>query len=482
MPELSQADRPLWGLREVVVVAAPASLSMLTRTLMRFVDGYMVSTIGPDQLSSQLVAGMAAFAFEAFILGTLTAVNTFVSQNRGAGRDLRCGEFARSGMLLAMALSALAMPMLLLGERFFGLLNQPPELLGLEVMYFRYMILSIPLSQLAVALGRFFFGIHRSHVVLLGALAGNGFNILANWVLIFGHWGFPAMGLEGAAIGTIMGVGVEFVVMLAFFVSPAVNRRFGTVRLQASWRQIRQVLRVGWPAGLQFFSDLVSWAVLTSILIGGFGRAHLAAHTAIIRYISLSFMPAVGIGIAATALVGKYIGAGRRDLARKRAHAALLLAMGYMGTCGLAFLLFRGPLVDVFVTAQDTPGLSGEAIVEIGSQLFIVAALFQLFDAIGIVYVGALRGAGDTRFTMVVTMLLSWTVVVGGGLTMVHWLPGLKSLGPWIAGAAYVIILGLVLAWRFEGGAWERIELLDREGPLPPGSQPALALPGEQDA
>jgi len=177
------------------------------------------------------------------------------------------------------------------------------------------------------------------------------------------------------------------------------------------------------------------------------------------RYIGLAFMPAVGIGIATTALVGKHIGLRQPDIARKRAHQGVITAMVWMGMCGAMFLAFRYPLARLFATTDQA-----DEIVRIGARIMICAAVFQLSDAVGIVYIGALRGSGDTKWPMLVTVVLSWSILVGGGIATVLLLPQLESLGPWIAASVYVIVMGAAMAWRFESGAWRKIDLLRRGG------------------
>ena len=117
-------------------------------------------------------------------------------------------------------------------------------------------------------------------------------------------------------------------------------------------------------------------------------------------------------------------------------------------------------------------------ILRIGATVMICAAVFQCFDAVGIVFAGALRGAGDTFWPMVITFVMAWTMVIGGGAAMIRWMPQLQSIGPWIAASAYVIVLGLVMAWRFESGAWRKIDLLGRRPPaaVAPGPE-AITIP-----
>ena len=127
--------------------------------------------------------------------------------------------------------------------------------------------------------------------------------------------------------------------------------------------------------------------------------------------------------------------------------------------------LFRGPLVGFFLKYSGpvaAAGRLGDQILRVGARVMIFAAIFQLFDAMGIVFIGALRGAGATRWPMCITIALNWTVAIGGGILAVNFAPGLKSAGPWLAGTAFVICLGVLLAWRFESGAWRKIDLLGK--------------------
>jgi MATE family multidrug resistance protein len=178
------------------------------------------------------------------------------------------------------------------------------------------------------------------------------------------------------------------------------------------------------------------------------------------RFVHISFMPAVGLSTAATSLVGKHIGEGDPARAARSAHAAVFLAIVWMTSCAAVFILFRNELTAVFIDADTPPDLAA-AIRAIGAKIFICAAIFQTLDAVGIVYTGALRGAGDTFVPGMATVILSWVVIVLGGWVMTIVAPGLESTGPWIAATAYIALLGVFVAIRFERGGWRRLHLLD---------------------
>jgi len=196
-----------------------------------------------------------------------------------------------------------------------------------------------------------------------------------------------------------------------------------------------------------------------TVLAGGFGSEHMTAGWAAMRFVHISFMPAVGLSTAATSLVGKHVGEKNLDAAARSAHITVGMAVLWMGACALGFVLFRHELTNVFIDA-DTAAESAARIRAIGAGIFICASIFQLLDAVGIVYTGALRGAGDTLFPGIATVVLSWVVIIGGGIVMTRVAPQLESIGPWLAATAYIVLLGIVLAIRFERGGWRKLHLM----------------------
>ncbi len=477
--ELRDSKRFL-GLGEVLRMALPTSLSMVNMTLMQFVDGLMVAQIRPsgaEALSAQFTGGMLSFVPVTFMLGTLAVVNTFVAQNLGARRFNRCGQYTWGGMYMAWAYSLALIPLMLLARPMFALLEHAPAVQSMEVMYFRYMIALAPVFLSSRVLERFFYGVQKPAVVYVTSLAANGVNLLGDYVLIFGKWGFPRMGLQGAAIATVIGAMTGFLILGAVFLGRSFATTYQTRRSRNfNLSQILQIWRVGWPAGMQFFLDIAGWGMCITLLVGSVSTIggvydpdastiHLAATSVVMRYLRLSFMPAVGIGIATTALVGNYIGAGKLHVVQRRVYAALLLGVAYMGFCGLVFWLARYPMLRYFLSITPPKDAIAAArldqIVSVGSKVMICAAVFQVFDAFGIVYTGALRGAGDTRWPMMMSGLLAAVFALGGGLFMVNVLPQLESVGVWIAGSAFIISLGVTMSIRFQMGHWKKIDLLE---------------------
>ncbi len=464
------------ALREMFAVAMPAVVTMTSYTAMQFTDAIVVSRLGPEAVAAQGNGGISAFVPASIMFGIVSMVNTFASQNLGAGRPERGAAYMWNALWLVVAVwaalllpYAAVLPWVFSAMRGVMHLEVDPIVAPMEVVYGRILVLGMVFTISARGMSHYFFGLHRPRVVLVSALVSNAVNILLSIGLVFGYWGLPRMGIAGSGWGTVIGSAVEVSIPMALFLSKGYAEKYGT---RSSWRidwaKMKEILRVGWPAGAMWGNEIVCWWVFMAGLNAHFGVAHDAAGWMVLRYMHLSFMPAVGLSIAMTAVVGKLIGAGRRDLVHSRTWLGVKVAMGYMGLCAVAMVVFRGSLIGVFLGASNIAPEMRTEVMQIGSTLLIVAAAFQVFDAIAITLSGALRGAADTLWPGVMMIVLSWVCIVGLGWALVEWAPQLKSLGPWLGAAAYIILLAVAYLWRFESGAWKRINVLDQPA-MPPG-------------
>lgn len=476
-------------------MAAPVVATMTSYTLMTFTDKFLVSRLGPDPVyvGAQGNGGLASWVPISVAHGTLTIINTYVSQNLGAGKPERGPAYAWNGLWIALLFwmfvlvpYGFAMPWI------FRVAQLDPAQAELATQYGQIMVFGSVLTMSTRSLGQYFFGMHKAGVIMVAGIIANIFNLFAAAVLAYGNgptpdfgstWlgvlmqhfagaahstaavlSIPPLGVAGSAYGTVLATLVEMAIPMAVFLGPKFNAKYKT---RSAWRwsfpHIKDLVRLGWPGGAMFGNEMVCWGFFMVYLVSHFGKQHATAGWIAHQYMSLSFMPSVGLSVACTAIVGRYQGMRRSDIAEKRAWLGMRLALVYMGACGLCFVLFRERLVELFIPADATPE-TRDAVVRLGSQFLIATACFQLFDAIAMVMSGALRGAGDTVFPGVATVVLSWVVIVGGGLAMVEYAPSLESLGPWIAAALYIFLLCAFLLGRFLTGRWKSIDLVDTGG------------------
>ena len=310
------------------MIGLPSVATMGSHTVMQFVDKLMVSRIGPEPVyvSAQSNGAMLSWMMLAFMIGMSGVVNSFVSQNLGAGTPRRGAAYAWNGLWIALVYWAvLVIPVIAVAPALFGHLHTDAALVGLETGYARVMLAGSLFVVWTRAIHHYFYGMHRPWVVLVSAVVGNSANIVCNYALIFGRLGAPEMGLEGAAYGTVIGALIEFSIPMALFLSPRYARAFGTRR---AWRVsaacLRGIVRVGLAPGLMFLNEMACWAALTIWLVPLAGRAagddpvlHNTMGWIVLQYMHLSFMPAVGLSIAARRWWARRWGAASGHRARR---------------------------------------------------------------------------------------------------------------------------------------------------------------------
>ncbi|MEM6750428.1 MAG: MATE family efflux transporter [Planctomycetota bacterium] len=436
----------------LLILAAPIVASMASRTAMSWVDFVMVSHLGEAAQAAIVPAGIMLFCLISFGFGLLSVVSTLASQSLGRGDPTRCGAWAWQGLWLSLAWALLMAPLTPLVDPLIDSFGHDPDVTRMEADYLRVGLWGVFPAVASAALSAFFQGVHRPWPALWATIAGNAFNVVANYALIYGHWGFPELGVAGAAWGTNAGAAVQLLVLMAFLLAPRFRHEFG---LALGWRpqpaKLLQMLRVGGPAGAQLSADIVNFTLFLTLVVGRFGVSAVAGSNIAFKYFELAIVPIVGVSMAATAAVGRAIGAG--DLARARATAywAWAISLAVVGTASLAYCLLGHTLVG-WLTPD--PNTAHHAV-----RVLWCLAIFQLFDCTQFTFAGVLKGAGDTLWPAVVMFACSLLIMLAGGWAIATWAPHWGVVGPWAAATVAFAIVALCFALRFRSGRWESIEL-----------------------
>ncbi|MDB5300678.1 MAG: MatE family transporter, partial [Phycisphaerales bacterium] len=380
---LKPARRPIV---ELLMLAGPTVAQMGSYTVMQFIDTWMLAHVGTgvDEPTAAGNAGMLAFSVISLGMGALWVVNTLVSQSFGRKDYVSCGRYLWQGVWFAAVFSVLLLPGLPYVSSLFRLVGHEPNVARLETVYFQIVVAASALKLIATAFGQFLLAVDRPSAVFGASVLGVGMNAVAAWALVFGHLGFRSMGVAGSAWAQNVGVFFEMAALVCFALRPGIRRAFNVRDWKPRLPMLKTLLKVGIPSGVQIVADVLAWSLYGMWVMGVFGTKVMAANTFMFRYMIVSFMPAFGISSAVTALVGRYIGMGRLDIARKRADLAFAVTAAYMLTCGLLFFLGRNVLIGLFTHDPE--------ILRIGAMLLVFAAVYQFFDAMYIIYNGALRG------------------------------------------------------------------------------------------
>jgi MATE family multidrug resistance protein len=433
---------------------------------MQFVDRFMVSRLGTDALAAILPAGFASFLPGGFAIGAMTSLNTFVSQSLGRGDRKACANYYWQAIYMGLAYFVVAVVIMWPAAPWiFKIMGQPPAIIEMEVIYLRIILYAQILAVINWSSSQFFMGIHRPIITMCASLCGQAVNVVANYVLIFGKFGFPRMGIAGAGWGTFIGITVAAGINMTVFLGHRINTTYGSRQaMKIDYGKMADLLKVGLPAGFGLMVNVAFWGVILVGLVGRFGTEALAATSAVLAFTSLSVMPVVGMGTALTAAVGKTIGLGRKDLAMRQTSVCLRVSLAYMGLVGICFFLFRYELMAFWTTDPDRD----RGVIEAGANILICAAVYQMFHAARTIYSGALRGAGDTVWLAIISGAGALLVLWLGGALIAALLPSLGALGPWMAAALSIISVGLANRWRFKSKRWMNIDLFKRGEPSVP--------------
>ncbi len=455
---------------QLLRLAAPLVVMMVSRMAMTFVDVLMVARLGTEALAAISPAALFVMVLGCLGVGVAQGVQTYAAQSDGRGESRVAGAYAWQGFYIAVLFAAMVLVVAPTTPTWFGWVAQlgghSPAVTAAEVAYIRIALWSIPLSIATISLNAFFTGLQRPWITAVAVIVSLAANILGNWIMIFGHLGCPALGIAGAAYSTVIAWVIRLIILLVTFLLPRFDQAYATRSSYAlSRKKLQRLVWVGGPTAVQWLFDIGSWALFMVLIVPAYGTAAMAATNVGMQLMHLSFMPAMGIGMALCSQVGFAIGEGRPENAMQRVRVAVRLTATYMGLIGLLFWLAPEPLLGLFSAQPE--------VTQAGRLVLIWAAVFQVFDALAITYVNALRGAGDTRWPAAVLTVLCWVVFIGGGLAMAYWAPGLGLSGPWACCALYVILLGLVLAWRWRGGRWRELRLFAEEDEARAADAPA---------
>jgi MATE family multidrug resistance protein len=452
------------GYREVLVIAIPLILSTATWSIQHFVDRMFLTWYSPETIAAAMPAGMLNFSMVSIFMGTAGYVTTFVAQYYGARQFHRIGPALWQGVYISLFGGLLILCAIPFAESFFSLVGHSPLVQQNEVAYFEILCLGGGAYAASYALSGFFSGRGKTWPVLWVNAATTVVNLVLDYALIFGHWGFPELGIRGAGIATVVAGVFSLLMFFALLCSGSNNDTFHTIK---GWRLERdlfvRLLRYGFPSGVQFFLEMAGFTAFV-LLVGRLGIASLAATNIAFNINTLAFMPMIGCGIAISVLVGQYLGGDKPDRAQSVVYSGFHLTLVYMLSIASAYVLVPDVFVAPFALRADPGGFSeiyGYSIV-----LLRFVAVYSVFDTMNIIFCSAIKGAGDTRYVMLVTVILSvFLFIIPVYLAVVVFELGLMVA--WVFATVYITLIGVVFYLRFLGGKWKTMRVIERRGEIP---------------
>jgi len=465
---LVRALRHRWraksGYREVLKLALPLILSTSSISLQHFIDRMFLTWYSPEAIAASVPGGIMSYTLMCFFIGTAAYVNPFVAQYYGAKQRQQIAPVVWQGIYFSLFSSVLFLTCYPLAEPMFKIAGHSPAVTRLEIQYFQILVFGAPAVFISQAISGFFSGRSETWTILWVNCSATLVNIIFDYLLIFGKFGFTNLGIKGAAIATVMCNYAAAILFLAILLKPKFRRQYGTWQNRHfNFSLFKRLMRFGMPNGVHFFLDLLSFTIFI-MLVGRFGTIALAATNISFNINSLAFMPMIGLGIAVEVLVGQKLGENKSKLARYGTYSALHITFLYMGTISLTYVLF--PEIYLYPFAAQANAQSFVVVKQMTIILLRFVAFYSVFDTMNIIFSNTLRGAGDTRFVMLASVSLSWLIMIVPtylGSVVYQW--GIYVT--WLSLTFYIVVLSGVFLTRFLGGKWESMRVIE-EAPIVP--------------
>ena len=447
------------GYLEFLKIALPLIISMGAWAFQHFINRFFLAWHSQDAFAASLPAGMLAFSIMSFFMGTLSYVDVFISQYYGKKENRSIGPAVWQSFYLSFAGAAILIFISFFSAEIFNFIGHAKEVVAQEVKYFKLLCLGSWAALASHALSGFYAGRGKTKIVLRINIIGIILNIILDYLLIFGNFGFPAWGIEGAAAASIISSLIMDIIFISLIVSRKNNETYDTRNLKPDFSFIKRMLKFGIPNGVQFFFDMASFTFFI-IIIGAIGKLELSASNIALNINHLAFMPIVGCGITTSILVGHYLGKNKSSLAQACVRTALRVVYVYMGIVILAFVLI--PNVFIYPFSKGAESLIINDIRPMAINLLRFVALYSLFDPLNIIFSSAIKGAGDTAFVMkflVSASVLFWAVPVY--LVVIKFQLGVYA--GWSITVIYAIILAVVFYLRYKTNKWKKMRVIEME-------------------
>jgi MATE family multidrug resistance protein len=449
--------------RKVLRISLPLVISMSSTMIMEFTDRVFLANYSLDAIAAALPAGITAFLLISFFLGTAQYLNVFVAQYSGSGRPQRVGAVLWQGIYFSVLSGVALAGLSFLAEPLFRLGGHPIEVQVLEAVYFKVLCRGSGILIVGTALSCFFSGRGQTRLVMIITMIGTLFNIPLDYALINGIWIFPEWGIRGAAIATVMSWSLVTLIFALLVFTRENDRAFNVLTQRTVEADLfGRLMRYGIPSAIQFSLDIFAFTFFI-FMVGRIGKIQLAATNMVFSINSLAFMPMMGFSLGTSTLVGQALGRNRVNDAVAVTKATIHIVLGYIFILLILFLFLPQPLLELFRPRHLAPE-NFAPIVSIGIILLRFVAAYIFFDALYMVCIGVLKGAGDTRFIMCSIGALSLAIMI---------LPvyiGVEVFGAglyyaWSCATAFVFFLFTVSFWRYRQGHWKNVRVIEHAPP-----------------
>lgn len=453
------------SIRELLVIALPMMASSACDTAMTFTDRLFLSKLGTAQMNAALIGGMTSFLMTTFFMGLIGYGTALVAQFYGFGQKRNCSVVVTQAAIIALLAYPLILMLAPLARASFRASGIAPEQLVPQTLFFNILVYASIIGLMRAVFSCFFSGIGKTRTVMIASVVSMIVNIGLNYVLVLGRFGVPSMGIRGSAYGTVTGGACGLLILVVAYFFGNKHREYGVREsFKLDVDVMRKLLKFGYPAGLEFFLNFGAFTAMIT-LFASQGQIIATAATITFNWDMVAFVPLVGIEIAITSLVGRYMGARQPDIAHTAAMSGIKVGTIYSVIMMILFVSIPYPLIDIFRPDVNDAIFNKS----LPLTLFMVRfmSIYVLLEAMTIALCGTLRGAGDTFWAMSISVVLHWfmAVILFVLLKILH----TSAEVAWIAMILWFLLFSFVFLLRYRSGKWREIKVIhDSEAELQP--------------
>ncbi len=432
--------------RNIIILAVPMVISHVLNTFLHLVDMFWVGRLGSSAIAAVAMSGAVMMLVMTVIIGLVTGVRALISRFRGAKDNDSADEVARQALLVGLVMGLfLAVTGVLFSEKLFELLRAEPEVIVMGSGYMRILFGGGLVMLLGFLISVILYGAGDAVTPMLIMILTTVVNMIMDPIFIFGYRGVPAMGVNGAALATVLAQAIGCIWGLKVLLTGQSHIHIKFKNMKIDFGLIWRMIKIGVPNSLQMSFRSIMAIVLMGI-VAGFGTSAVAAYGIGLRLQMIVLMPAFAVANAASTLVGQNLGALKPGRAFKIAWIATGMDMIVMGLAGIIFFIFAPWLISIFNNQAE--------VIQMGTVFLRITSLFYIFMAMGIILSRSLNGAGDTVSPMFISLVCLWGVQVPLALFLTK-LPSLGLTGVWWAIVISNLLQGTITAVWFSLGRWK---------------------------
>jgi len=444
------------GVRDVLRTTLPLVLAMGAHAVNQFTDRVFLARFSDTAIQASLPGGILSWLFVCLLVATAGYSGTFVSQFHGAGSKKDAAAAYGQGLWLAVAAIPVILLSIPLGHILFRVAGHAPSVLADETTYYDILQIAGIFCVFEAVISGFFAGQGRTRLVGAVNALGSASNILLDWMFVFGHCGCGRWGIAGAGWATVIAAALPCVILGAVsFFDPALRGHRYLAALRPRSALLRRIIRFGLPSGLHQFVDIATFSAFVMVT-GRIGPLALAVSNIVFTVNYISFAPLLGLGQGTSILAGQYQGAADPSATVRATRSALLLGAVYVAVFALVVFCFSDAIMDIF--RGDATTFPADEVHALGRTLMWLMLSWALFDAVSLVFSGALKGAGDTKFVMLALFVIAFGFWMPAVFLVLRFAPSITLL--WLTMPFYCGICALTCTVRFVCGRWRRLRLV----------------------